>query len=80
VRDARDNSIQTDAVPPQCRFAPVAAWRILAPMSEYVLILYPILLLGYLMLAARWQPKGAPESARSEDQAIATRGQRRQGR
>jgi hypothetical protein len=29
-------------------------------MSEYVLILYPIVLLGYLMLAARWQPKGAP--------------------
>jgi hypothetical protein len=32
----------------------------LGPMSEFVLILYPILLLGYLMLAARWQPKGTP--------------------
>ena len=49
-------------------------------MSEYVLILYPILLLGYLMLAARWQPKGAPESARTEDQANAARAQRRHGR
>lgn len=49
-------------------------------MSEYVLILYPILLLGYLMLAARWQPKGAPHPARNEDQADAARGQRRTGR
>lgn len=46
-------------------------------MSEYVLILYPILLLGYLMLAARWQPKGAPEPARREDHAEGARGQRR---
>jgi cytochrome c-type biogenesis protein CcmH/NrfG len=32
-------------------------------MSEVVLILYPIVLLAYLMLAARWQPKGSPQRA-----------------
>lgn len=37
-------------------------------MSEVVLIVYPILLLGYLMLAARWQPKGAPQMAEREDE------------
>ncbi|HET9694863.1 MAG TPA: hypothetical protein VFP48_10790 [Steroidobacteraceae bacterium] len=29
-------------------------------MSEWILILYPVLLLAYLMLAARWQPKHEP--------------------
>lgn len=34
------------------------------PMSEYVLILYPIVLIGYLLLAAHWQPKGAPHASK----------------
>lgn len=42
------------------------------PMSEYVLILYPILLFGYLMLAARWQPKSHP--AQHDDSSGAARG------
>ncbi|HET7201760.1 MAG TPA: hypothetical protein VFI92_00180 [Steroidobacteraceae bacterium] len=29
-------------------------------MSEWILLLYPVLLLAYLMLAARWQPKVEP--------------------
>jgi hypothetical protein len=41
----------------------------ISPMSEYVLILYPIVLLGYLMLAARWQPKGAPHHDQPDEPA-----------
>ena len=33
-------------------------------MSEWILLLYPVLLLGYLMLAARWQPKVQPSPRR----------------
>ena len=34
-------------------------------MSEVVLILYPVALFGYLMLASRWQPRH-PEAPRDE--------------
>lgn len=34
-------------------------------MSEWILVLYPVLLLAYLMLAARWQPK--LERSRADD-------------
>jgi hypothetical protein len=39
-------------------------------MSEYLLIAYPVLLLGFLFLAARWQPRDtrlAPEERRDDD-------------
>lgn len=29
-------------------------------MNEWLLLLYPVLLFGYLMLAARWQPRVEP--------------------
>jgi hypothetical protein len=32
-------------------------------MNEFFLLLYPVLLFVYLLLAARWQPKGAPRQA-----------------
>lgn len=35
------------------------------PMSEVVLILYPVALFGYLMLASRWQPRH-PDAPRDE--------------
>jgi hypothetical protein len=35
-------------------------------MGEWFLLVYPVLLLAYLMLAARWQPKHAP--SRSDDE------------
>ena len=42
-----------------------AAWHY-RPMTEWILLLYPVLLLAYLMLAARWQPK--LESSRAGEQ------------
>jgi hypothetical protein len=30
------------------------------PMNEWILLVYPVALIGYLILAARWQPKARP--------------------
>ena len=35
-------------------------------MGEWILLVYPVALLGYLMLAARWQPRYEP-SRHDED-------------
>ena len=32
--------------------------------SEWILFVYPFALIGYLMLAARWQPKASPAKSR----------------
>jgi len=32
--------------------------------SEWILFVYPLALIGYLMLAARWQPKASPAKSR----------------
>jgi hypothetical protein len=30
------------------------------PMNEWILLVYPLAVFGYLILAARWQPKARP--------------------
>ena len=37
-------------------------------MGEWILFVYPVALIGYLMLAARWQPKTSP--AQSRDRSL----------
>jgi hypothetical protein len=34
--------------------------------NEWILALYPVALIGYLMLAARWQPKATPAAHRRQ--------------
>jgi len=43
--------------------APVSG-RICAMDTEWILFVYPLALIGYLMLAARWQPKASPAKSR----------------
>lgn len=43
-------------------------------MSEWILLLYPVLLLAYLMLAARWQPKVEPSHSHRHHHARGLRG------
>ena len=32
--------------------------------SEWILLAYPVAIIGYLILAARWQPKARPAEGR----------------
>ena len=38
--------------------------RICLMNTEWILFVYPLALIGYLMLAARWQPKASPAKSR----------------
>jgi hypothetical protein len=42
-------------------------------MGEWILLVYPLALLGYLMLAARWQPRYEPSRHDADDDREAPR-------
>ena len=63
-------SIRTDADSRHDRFAFAGGQCNLRTMeSEYILFLYPVVLLAYLMLAARWQPRGVPQRIDEDEEA-----------